>query len=52
MLFRSEKGKKTIEGGVFDRRKIGKLKPAFVAYLKFLAEQNDEIGRASCRERV
>ena len=35
-------GKITNEGGNFDRRKIGKLKPAFVKYLKFLAEQNDD----------
>mgnify|MGYP003132138973 CR=1 FL=1 len=42
LILTDEKGKKITEGGVFDRRKIGKLKPVFVAYLKFLAEQNDD----------
>jgi|TARA_R110001606_G_scaffold377235_2_gene536207 hypothetical protein len=28
--------------GFYDKRKMGKLKPAFVAYLQFLAESNDD----------
>ena len=39
---RDESGKPINEQGVFDRRKISKLKPAFEAYLKFIAEQNDD----------
>mgnify|MGYP003625676096 FL=1 len=42
LVIRGEDGKITTEGGVFDRRKISKLKPAFEAYLKFIAEQNDD----------
>ena len=42
LVIRGEDGKITTEGGVFDRRKISKLKPAFDAYLKFIAEQNDD----------
>jgi hypothetical protein len=29
--------------GRYDKRKMGKLKPAFVAYLQFLAETNDDL---------
>ena len=44
LLLTDEEGKKVTEGGVFDRRKINSsgLKDAFVNYLRFLAEQNDD----------
>ena len=35
--------KKSRNIGRYDKRKIGKLKPAFVAYLQFLAESNDDL---------
>jgi len=44
IITRDEAGKPVGERGVFDRRKINSsgLKDAFVNYLKFLAEQNDD----------
>ena len=42
LVIRDEDGKIINEAGVYDRRKIGKLKPAFEKYLKFIAEQNDD----------
>jgi len=34
---------KSMNIGRYDKRKMGKLKPAFVAYLQFLAETNDDL---------
>ena len=38
--------------GTFDRRKIGKLKPSFMAYLNFLAEQKGEFITSESLEEV
>ena len=38
--------------GTFDRRKIGKLKPSFMAYLNFLAEQKGEFIKSENLEEV
>ena len=42
LVVRDKEGNIIKEGGTFDKRKINKLKPAFEAYLKFIAEQNDD----------
>jgi hypothetical protein len=42
LVVRDNEGNIIKEGGTFDKRKMGKLKPAFEAYLKFIAEQNDD----------